>query len=124
MPENPLVTEIVNSKKAGDSRQEGLLPVGGAKKNGNERSLPVIAVDDVRHEIRCFYRLQDSPRKKDKTLGIVYKITILRAVEIIPVIVLVLFHEIDGDAVVSALGDLALYHPMRDGDRDPAGRDR
>ena len=61
MPEKPLITEIVNSKKGSDTRQQRLLPIDGVEKNGNERGLLVVAVNDVGRKARCLYRLQDRP---------------------------------------------------------------
>ena len=106
MPEKPLIAEIVNSKKGGDPRQERVLPVGGVKGSRNECTLPVVMMTSGTKSIT--FIASRIPLEKRQTLGIVYKITILSAVEIVPVIVLVLVHKMSCDAVGMALDDLAL----------------
>src|SRR5208337_4783608 len=111
VPEKPLITEVVDGKEGGDPREEGVLPVEGVEESGHEGGLPVVAVDHVGHEARCPYRLQDALREEDEALGIVYVIAVLRAVEVVPVIVFVIVLEVDGDGVRSALHDVDVHRP-------------
>src|SRR4051794_5543262 len=63
-----------------------------------ESGLPVMAVDDIGTEINRFAGLQNSPREKRKTLGVIRVIPFVGSIEAGPSEIAFVVDEIDRDA--------------------------
>ncbi len=65
-----LVADVVDGEDRGDSLERGVFVVKGAQENGNQRGLPVVAVEDIGHA-EDFGGLQNGAAIEGEALGIV-----------------------------------------------------
>ena len=88
----PLVTEIVNREDHRQRTHHGIVGVLHAQQNGNERRLPIVAVNHVRqpNALREFDR---GPRELREPLGVVAIVAGLVAVEVVAVEILGIVDE-------------------------------
>ena len=90
-----LILDVVNRKYRLDAVVPGTIAVMNTVINRNQRSLPVVAVDDVRLVADCRKHIQYGAAEERKTLRVVIFAVNLSALEIVFVV-----NEVVGDAVL------------------------
>ena len=88
-------------KTVGIPWKRGVFVVEGAQQNGNQRGLPVVAVEDIGHA-EDFCGLQNGAAIEGKALGIVMVIAERSAVESVTIVERRIINEVELDAVLLA----------------------
>ena len=79
--EKPLVPQVMDGEDDGSVAEEFVVLVKIAQIDGNQRRLPVVAVDDIRRGRRPLYQFQRRETERRKTLCIVRIILTLLLVQ-------------------------------------------
>ena len=80
-----LIADVVDGEDRGNSLERGVLVVQGAQENGNQRGLPVVAMEDVGHA-EDLGGLQNGAAIQGEALGIVMIVAQRSAVESIAIV--------------------------------------
>ncbi len=113
MPEKALITHIMDGKEGTDSCKVRNIFVEHTQEKRHQACLPVVAMEHIRKPAGNLNRFQDAFGEEYEALGIIEIIPVRRAVEVIPVKILVFLDQIDRNTIVFTFNNLPRNGPLR-----------